>query len=141
MAQFQKKCAEARLSMLLDEVPGSEDFLFWHIVETRGYSRPAGHAWAVEPYPDGSTLQTLRSGIGHLVRRHGDATAIGPLCELLLALFEHDDPALYTFMSHYMRELGRENWDAEHWVKEVTAAAGDFLILQEMWVSHDTWRI
>lgn len=61
--------------------------LLWHLLDTVGYTRSAGHGHVViEPYSDGSEVDDL--------------------CTLLSRLFDDTDPALTAFLDKYLSERG-----------------------------------
>ncbi|MFF3249389.1 hypothetical protein ACFYWY_38065 [Streptomyces sp. NPDC002870] len=142
------------LGRLLNEIPGSDEFLFWHIIETAGYLRPAKNVMVVEPYGDGSTVRRLRQGIDHLTREAGDEAVVEDLCALLSDLFGDPETALVAFLDRYMADIGHTQWRADVWLADLGIALRDLsapdelLALRRKWIkpsarsvqlsSHDT---
>ncbi|MCX4993656.1 hypothetical protein [Streptomyces sp. NBC_00568] len=119
--QSDKRTASIRaLAGLLCEVPARDDFLFWHIINTRGYLRSAQNVMIVEPYSDGSTMRRLAHGIDHLTRTDGDDVVRDDLCVLLSELFHSADVALASFLNRYMRGRGHVKWrSADVWLRDL----------------------
>jgi hypothetical protein len=130
------------LGKLLNEIPGSDDFLFWHIVDTAGYLRSPKNVMIVEPYGDGSTLRRLRHGIDHLTRAAGDDTAVDDLCALISHLFGDHDPKLIAFLDQYMADTGRRHWRADVWTADLDialrglSASNELLALRRKWIKR-----
>ncbi|WP_217143257.1 hypothetical protein [Streptomyces sp. AC627_RSS907] len=105
------------LTTLLNELPGADDYLFWHLLDTVGYPQSVyrGHV-VVEPYSDGSTFRCLRRGVEQLTLPDGSESAVDDLCALLSRLFADADPALVTFLDRYLAERGQPEWSAEQWL-------------------------
>lgn len=134
------------LSHLLNDMPGRQDYLFWHLLDTAGYSRPADRLMVVEPYSDGSAFRCLVQGVEQLTLPNGDENAVDNLCALLSRLFGDTDPALATFLETYLAESGRPEWSAPEWLtalRDVLARLSPpshVTALRHKWSESDTHR-
>ncbi|MFK0252810.1 hypothetical protein [Streptomyces sp. NPDC090445] len=136
------------LGKLLNELPGSDDFFFWHIIETAGYRRPAKTMMVVEPYSDGSVMRRLRTGIEELAREAGDENTVDDLCALLSDLFAGPgpDPALVPYLNQYMGDISSAPWHAEVWLEDLgiavrgLSAPKDMLALRRKWTKTPAAR-
>ncbi|MFD9052950.1 hypothetical protein [Streptomyces zaomyceticus] len=130
------------LCELLNELPGSDDFLFWHLVDTRAHVLPFPNCMIVEPYSDGTMLRRLHDGIDQCTRAYGDETVEDDLCNLLNDLFGTADPLLVEFLDRYMVEHGKGAWrSAAEWLADLhdtlrglSGQESDVLALRRKWI-------
>lgn len=105
------------LATLLNDMPGADDYLFWHVLDTVGYTRSAAHGHVVvEPYSDGSTFRCLMRGVEQLTAPDGSESEVDDLCALLSRLFGDTDPALVAFLDRYLSERDQPEWSAGEWL-------------------------